>query len=180
MNISGGVLSQSGSFEIDGRPVTFSSIRNPLDPHRPKPGAKDPTSNDPDFFQSLELTIADPDAGWLTPGVDHKFTIYNPDGQKAVWHYQIAPAANISASVVPAVAPAVAHVTLTAPGFALTDTFEYAAPTGGFVTVATKVSGGKAYVFDVGTGAPAGTKLKIRVTRPAPAGQTATSNEVIV
>jgi hypothetical protein len=180
LSIVGGVLSQSGSFEVGDRAVTFSSIMNPADPHRPKPGAKDPTVNDPDLFQSLELTIADPDASWLAPGVDHKFTIYNPDGQKAVWHYQIAPGTNISAAVMPAAGPAAAHASVTAPGFALTDTFEYAAPTGGFVTVATKVAGGNPYVFDIGTGASAGTKLKIRVTRPAPGGQTATSNEVTV
>lgn len=178
LNITGGVLSQSGSFEIDDRQISPSSIMNDLDPHRPKPGAKDPTANDPDLFQSMELTIHDPDETWLTPAVDHNLTIYNPDGQKAVWTYCIATGKTLQAvAVTPATAGAAAHVLVTAPGFARTDTFTYTAMGGGSSTVAAVTQAEKPYLFDVSTGAPAGTTLTIKIAKP-PAGNTPGSSAV--
>jgi hypothetical protein len=184
LNITGGVLSQSGSFEIDGKQISPGSIMNDLDPHRPKQGAKDPTASDPDLFQSLELAIQDPDETWLTPAVDHNLTIYNPDGQKAVWTYCIAIGKTLQAvAVTPAPAGAAAHVLVTAPGFARTDTFTYTSTGGGSSNVAAVTQAGKPYLFDVSTGAPAGTTLTIQIARPPTGnspGPSAVSNSVTV
>ena len=56
LNIAGGVLSQSGSFEIDGKQIGISPIINDL--HRPKAGAKDTTASDPDFPRVDGVTAA--------------------------------------------------------------------------------------------------------------------------
>lgn len=181
LNIAGGCLSQSGSFEIDGKQIGITSIMNDQDPHRPKAGAKDPTANDPDLFQSLELPIQDPDNTWLTPGVDHNLTIYNPDGQKAVGTYKIAPVSTLHAvAVSPAPGGAAAHVLVVAPGFGVNDAFTYEQAVGGSVVVASKIQAGKPYLFDVVTGAPAGTNLKIRITKPGASGQSSISDSITV
>src|SRR5262249_27305462 len=143
--------------------------------HRPKPGPKDETTNDPDFFQSLELPLINPDDAWLTPDVNHDFTIYNPDGQKAVWSYKISPAKELKAT-----AAAAEHVTVQAPGFSPKDNFQY--DENGTINVIKSVqSASKPYTFDIDTGAAAGRVIKIKATKAsASGGQSALSNDITV
>jgi hypothetical protein len=106
--IHGRYLSANASFQIDGDDVKLDQIAEGKDgKHLPEVLASDEQAQDATTAKVLKVSIAKPDAKWLTrksnpsaPKQKHLLAIINPDGQKAEWPFSLAgPTALFSAKV---------------------------------------------------------------------------------
>lgn len=85
--ITGSGLSRSAAFSIDDKPIFPDAILGKDDaPSLPEILQLDPTVGDPDFARILAFSVKDVPDAWLGKG--RKFTVTNPDSQKATVMYQ--------------------------------------------------------------------------------------------
>jgi hypothetical protein len=85
--ITGSGLSRSATFSIDDKPIFPDVILGKDDVAGPPEIVQlDPIVGDPDFARVLAFSIKNVPDAWL--GKDRKFTITNPDSQKATVTYQ--------------------------------------------------------------------------------------------
>jgi hypothetical protein len=84
--ITGSGLSRSAMFSIDDTQIFPDPLLGDNNQKGPQILKQDPTISDPDYGSVLTFTVPNPPAGYLGR---HKFTITNPDAQKAVIPYQV-------------------------------------------------------------------------------------------
>jgi len=113
LEIHGQSLSPDATFEIDKTHISPGFLNKDENQNgRPQVIVQDKR---PDFAKVMRLVITEPDEKWLKG--EHKLTVTNPDGQKAVWPFTVAappahretkpdaPAINNSTTATGAVAP---------------------------------------------------------------------------
>jgi len=86
--LTGGGLSQSASFTIDGEPIFPDTIRG-KDDNSKIPEIVQPDPVDSNFARILRFKVTQPRDSWLGGTAEHSFTIANPDSQRATRTFQI-------------------------------------------------------------------------------------------
>lgn len=85
--LTGSALSKAASFSIDDKPIFADQIIGRDGKAAPEIVAQDPTISDSSFARVLRFSVLNPPKEWF--GGPRKFTITNPDAQRAVINYQI-------------------------------------------------------------------------------------------
>ncbi|HXB21377.1 MAG TPA: hypothetical protein VNV88_08350 [Candidatus Solibacter sp.] len=160
VQLTGSALSKAASFSIDDKPIFPDQILGRDDqPAVPEIVEQDPTISDSSFARVLRFSVLNPPKEWF--GGPHKFTITNPDAQRAVINYQIFWIDNITISA--------ATRTLTLTGACLDGNLKvkYGPAPGAPATDATpqpNQASTTTYVYDVPNVTAAGTNVAVSVT----------------